>query len=320
LSVAQVLRLLVGFSSDPGNGSPGSILSGLSDTNSLLLGSVWSDIKGLAQLCGATGWPAGTDPYFPRTPAVTTPLCPTAELQLNLIMLKMAIVEHDFHSLQKQNHNLDTALIPGTSNLPDAGCGSDPNTPAGQSCDSFNKYLFIKFPFGLEELERGLYTLKTKGFDPLQAALGNKDTPNSLIFALNTLTEGAEAQIDSFHQLGATWRFIADSIQNFAIFGVETARNLLQWDINSIDIDSAVKAAAVQRAKDMATFMGRPMDKIGKEELPAIGQLVLTFSTEPLAEHPMATDTPMGRFSVILACALMLGVVFGFARFRWFVV
>jgi hypothetical protein len=191
------------------------------------------------------------------------------------------------------------------------------NTPAGQSCDSWNKYLFIKFPFGLEELERGLYTLKTKGFDPLQAALGNKETPNSLIWALHVLTDGAEAQVDAFHQLGATWRFIADSIQNFAIFGIDTARSLLQWDINGIDIDTAVKAAAVARAREMATFMGRPMDKDGE---PAIGQLVLTFSTDPMGERPMVTDTPMGRTSVLLATGLLLAVVFGFARFRWFVV
>jgi hypothetical protein len=191
------------------------------------------------------------------------------------------------------------------------------DTPAGQTCNSYSKYNFIKFPFGMEELERGLYTLKTKGFDPLQAALGNKDTPNSLIWAMHVLTQGAEAQVDSFHNLGATWRFLADSIQNFAIFGVETARNTLQWDINAIDIDTAVKAAAVARAKEMATFMGRPTDP---DKKPAVGQLVLTFSTAPLAEHPMATDTGFGKFSVLLACLAILGVLFGFARFRWFIV
>lgn len=321
LSVAQVLRLLVGFSEDASSGSAGSIIGGLSNTNDLLLGSIWSDLKGIAQLCGATGWATDTRPYFPDAPAIVTPLCPTIELGLNLAMLKMAIVEHDFQSLQKQNHVLDTALIPGISNLPSAGgdpCGGDDkDTPAGQSCNSWNKYLFIKFPFGLEELERGLYTLKTKGFDPLQAAIGNKDAPNSLIWALHVLTDGAEAQVDAFHQLGATWRFIADSIQNFAIFGIETARSLLQWDINSIDVDSAVKSAAVARAKEMATFMGRPTDKDG--EL-ALGQLVITFSTEPLAEHGMATDTPMGKLSVILASGMLLALVFGFARFRWFVI
>ena len=318
LSVAQVLRLLVGYSSDTSSGNAGAIIGGLEDPNTLLLDSIWSDVKGLATLCGDTGWAADTRPYFPDAPALVTPLCPGAALPINLIALKLAIAEHDFHALQKQNHELDTALIPGISNLPSAGCGATPvDTPAGQSCDSWNKYLFIKFPFGLEELERGLYTLKTKGFDPLQAALGNKETPNSLIWALHVLTDGAEAQVDAFHQLGATWRFIADSIQNFAIFGIETARSLLQWDINSIDVDTAVKAAAVARAKEMATFMGRPIDKDGE---PALGQLVLTFSTEPMAEHGMATDTPMGRASVILASGMLLAVVFGFARFRWFVV
>ena len=317
LSVAQVLRLLVGYSSDTSSGSVGAVIGGLSSTNDLLLDSIWSDLKGLAQLCGDTGWSTETRPYFPDAPALVTPLCPTAELSLNLIALKLAIAEHDFHSLQKQNHELDTALIPGISNLPSAGCPSDVNTPAGQSCDSWNKFLFIKFPFGLEELERGLYTLKTKGFDPLQAALGSKETPNSLIWAMHVLTDGAEAQVDAFHQLGATWRFIADSIQNFAIFGIDTARSLLQWDINGIDIDTAVKAASVARAKEMATFMGRPTDKDGK---PAVGQLVLTFSTDPMGERPMVTDTPMGRTSVLLATGLLLAVLFGFARFRWFVV
>ncbi len=317
LSVTQVLRLLVGYSSDTSSGSVGAVVGGLNDPNSLLLDSIWSDVKGLAQLCGDTGWSTEERPYFPDAPALVTPLCPTAELPLNLMALKLAIAEHDFHSLQKQNHELDTALIPGISNLPSAGCGADPETAAGQSCNSWNKYLFIKFPFGLEELERGLYTLKTKGFDPLQAALGNKEAPNSLIWALHVLTDGAEAQVDAFHQLGATWRFIADSIQNFAIFGIETARNLLQWDINAIDIDTAVKAAAVARAKEMATFMGRPIDKDGE---PAVGQLVITFSTDAMAERPMATDSPMGRASVLLASGLILAVVFGFARFRWFVV
>jgi hypothetical protein len=317
LSVTQVLRLLVGYSSDTSSGSSGAIIGGLEDPNTLLLDSIWSDVKAIAQLCGDTGWANDTRPYFPDAPALVTPLCPTAALPLNLLALKLAITEHDFHALQKQNHELDTALIPGISNLPSAGCPADVNTPAGQSCDSWNKYLFIKFPFGLEELERGLYTLKTKGFDPLQAALGNKETPNSLIWALHVLTDGAEAQVDAFHQLGATWRFIADSIQNFAIFGIDTARSLLQWDINGIDIDTAVKAAAVARAREMATFMGRPMDKDGE---PAIGQLVLTFSTDPMGERPMVTDTPMGRTSVLLATGLLLAVVFGFARFRWFVV
>lgn len=317
LSVAQNLRLLVGFSSDASSGNPGTIVGGLQDTNELL-GPIWGDVKGIAELCGATGWPTTQgDPYLPDAPAIITPLCPQLELTLNLLALKLALAEHDFHSLQKQNHDLDTALVTGISNLPSAGCDADAATPAGQSCNSYNKFTYIKFPFGLEELERGLYTLKTKGFDPLQAAIGNKDTPNSLIWAMHVLTQGAEAQVDAFHQLGATWRFIADSIQNFAIFGIETARSLLQWDINSIDIDTAVKAAAVARAKEMATFMGRPTDKDGE---PAVGQLVLTFSTESLAERPMATDTPMGRMSVILASGLLLAMVFGFARFRWFVV
>jgi len=315
LATLQQLRLFVGFSSDP------ALLTGSlpSNANDVLFNSIWSDLKSAAKLCGATGWATQERPYFPDAPAIVTPLCPGAAVPLNLAFLKLGIVEHDLHAIQKENHVLDTANLAGLAPLPSAGCGAGvpADTPAGQTCNSYSKYNFIKFPFGMEELERGLYTLKTKGFDPLQAALGNKDTPNSLIWALNVLTSGAEAQVDSFHQLGATWRFLADSIQNFAIFGVETARNTLQWDINAIDIDTAVKAASVERAKEMATFMGTPTDP---DKKPAVGQLVVTFSTESLAEHPVATDTPMGKFSVLLACALILGVLFGFARFRWFIV
>jgi len=320
LATLQQLRLFVGFSTDP---SVPSVLtqnlSDISNPNALLFNSIWSDLKTVAEACGATGFPADTTPYFPTAPVITTPLCPTAALSLNLAYLKLGIVEHDLHAIQKENHNLDTANLAGLAPLPAGGsaCNTSPESPAGQCPNNYDKYNFIKFPFGMEELERGLYTLKTKGFDPLQAALGNKDTPNSLIWAMHVLTQGAEAQVDSFHQLGATWRFLADSIQNFAIFGVETARNTLQWDINAIDINTAQKAAAVQRAKDMATFMGRPMDP---DKKPAVGQLVLTFSTADLTEHPMATDTGFGKFSVILACAAILTVLFGFARFRWFIV
>jgi hypothetical protein len=315
LATLQQLRLFVGFSSDPAlltGGAPES-------ANDLLFNSIWSDLKSAAKLCGATGWATQERPYFPDAPAIVTPLCPGAALPLNLAFLKLGIVEHDLHAIQKENHVLDTANLAGLAPLPPApgACGADVDSPAGQTCNSYSKYNFIKFPFGMEELERGLYTLKTKGFDPLQAALGTKDTPNSLIFALHTLTEGAEAQVDSFHQLGSTWRYLADSVQNFGIFGVETARNTLQWDINAIDIDTAVKAAAVARAKEMATFMGRPIDADRK---PAVGQLVLTFSTEPLAERPMVTDTPMGKFSVILALGALLTLLFGYARFRWFIV
>jgi hypothetical protein len=318
LATLQTLRLFVGFSSDPSTTGVSS-LSNLSSPNDLLFNSIWADLKSVAQLCGATGWATETRPYFPDAPAIVTPLCPTAAVPLNLAFLKLAIVEHDMHAVQKENHILDTANLAGLAPLPDAGgtCGANVDTPAGQTCNSYDKYNYIKFPFGLEELERGLYTLKTKGFDPLQAALGNKDTPNTLIWALHVLTSGAEAQVDAFHQLGSTWRFLADSIQNFAIFGVETARSTLQWDINAIDVDTGVKAAAVERAKEMATFMGRPMDP---DKKPAVGQLVLTFSTASLAERPKATDTPMGKFSMIIASALILFVLFGFARFRWFIV
>ncbi|TMK15866.1 MAG: hypothetical protein E6G68_10480 [Actinobacteria bacterium] len=295
LATLQQLRLFVGFSSDPAIASV--LTQNLSDlsANALLFNSIWSDLKSVAEGCGAvSGFPAAQTPYFPDAPAIVTPLCPAAAVPLNLAYLKLGIVEHDLHAIQKENHVLDTANLAGLAPLPLApgACGGDVNTPAGQTCGSYDKYNFIKFPFGMEELERGLYTLKTKGFDPLQAALGNKDTPNSFIWAMHILTQGAE-------------------------FGVETARNTLQWDINAIDISTAQKAAAVQRAKDMATFMGRPMDP---DKKPAIGQLVLTFSTGSVTEHPRATDSPFGKFSVLLACAGILTVLFGFARFRWFIV
>ena len=316
LATLQTLRLFVGFSSDPSTTGLGQ-LGDIQSANDLLFNSIWADLKAVAQLCGATGWALEDRPYFPDAPAIVTPLCPGAAVPLNLAYLKLAIVEHDLHAIQKENHILDTANLAGLAPLPEADCGDDPDSPAGQCVNNYNKYNYIKFPFGLEELERGLYTLKTKGFDPLQAAIGNKDTPNTLIWAMHVLTSGAEAQVDAFHQLGSTWRFLADSIQNFAIFGVETARSTLQWDINAIDIDTGVKAAAVDRAKEMATFMGVPMDA---DKKPAVGQLVLTFSTDSLAERPMATDTPTGKFSLLLASALILVVLFGFARFRWFII
>ena len=164
---------------------------------------------------GATGWSVEERPYFPDAPAIVTPLCPGAAVPLNLAFLKLGIVEHDLHALQKENHILDTANLAGLAPLPAApgACGADVDSPAGQTCNSYNKYNFIKFPFGMEELERGLYTLKTKGFDPLQAAIGNKDTPNSLIWALHVLTDGAEAQIDSFHQLGSTFLVVTHNIE-----------------------------------------------------------------------------------------------------------
>jgi len=318
IATLSAMRLFLGFSTDPAATNVNN-LGNIHSANDVILNSVWSDVKELLQVCGDTQF-ANTQgvPYFPTMPAVVTPLCPGAELTFNLLLLKLALMEHDLHSIQKENHNLDTALIAGLSNLPGAGgCSQPPSTAAGVTCDSFNKFNFIKFPFGLEEIERGLYTLKIHGFDPLQAAMGNKDTPNSLIWALNVLTDGAEAQIDSYHQLGATWRYLADSVQNFGIFGVDTSQSLLQLDVNAIDINSGIKAAAVARAQEMATFMGRPTDPDGK---PAVGQLVVSFSTGPVADTSHPTDTTGGRALVALSGVLILAVLFGFARFRWFLI
>jgi hypothetical protein len=323
IATLSAMRLFLGFSTDPAATNPNNLSSLPSEgANGIILNSVWSDVKELLQVCGDTQFANSQGvPYFPKMPAVVTPLCPGAELTFNLLLLKLALMEHDLHSIQKENHNLDTALIAGLSNLPaadnGASCSAPPDTPAGVACNSYNKFNFIKFPFGLEEIERGLYTLKIHGFDPLQAAMGNKDTPNSLIWALNVLTDGAEAQIDSYHQLGATWRYLADSVQNFGIFGVDTSQSLLQLDVNAIDINTGIKAAAVARAQEMATFMGRPIDPDGK---PATGQLVISFSTGSVADTSHPTDTPGGRALVALSGALILGVLFGFARFRWFLV
>jgi hypothetical protein len=326
----SAMRLFLGFSTDPPatNAIPGALSAGsFPSSNDLTLNSIWSDVKQIMQLCGETG-PAvtGTQPYFPALPVVTVPLCPDTAVYFNLLLLKMGLMEHDLHSIQKENHVLDTALLGGLSSLPAASgnpiCSGNTtaagrDTPAGAQCDSYNKFTFIKFPFGLEEIERGLYTIKVHGFDPLQAALGNKDTPNSLIWALHVLTDGAQAQVDAFHNLGSTWRYIADSIQNFAIFGVETSRNILQWDVNAIDLNTGVKAAAVRRAQELGTFMGRPTDPDGQ---PAVGQLVVSFSTGPVAERPHAVDSARGRVAVAFGAALILVVLFGFARFRWFLI
>lgn len=333
LATLQQLRLLLGFSSDEASQYE-SILDCLADPPScgaalqegLTNNSIWADYKQILGFCApanAFAAAGATDPYLPDAPLVETALCPTAAVSLNVVALKMAILEHVMHALQKENHLLDTANLAGLAPLPAAAAGGDPcggddqDNCSGQVPDSYNKYVFIKFPFGLEELERGLHTLKTKGFDPLQAAIGNIDTPNSVVWALHVLTQGAEAQVDAFHQLGATWRFIADSIQNFGIFGVETSRNILQWDIEGIDIDSAIKAAEVARAREMATFMGRPTDKDGE---PAIGQLVVTFSTTALNEQPMATDTTGGKAGVVFASTGILITLLGWARFRWFLI
>jgi hypothetical protein len=319
LATLTQLRAFVGYSTDESLVPPPS--SG--DVAAALLGSIWTDLKTIANVCGDVDWSLDSRPYFPEAPLMSCPAAPQLATSLNLIFLKLALVEHDLHSVQKENHTIDTGLLAGLAGTPWAtgnpvcSTAGGKDNPGGQQCKSYNKYTFIKFPFGLEEIERGLYTLKTQGFEPLQAAIGNPDMPNSIIFALHTLTEGTEAQIDAFHQLGATWRYIADSIQNFAIFGIETARNILQWDINGIDIDTAVKAASVARAKEMATFMGMPA---GAEVKSVLGQVVLTFGSNIGPERSHATDSVAGKLSVVLALAMLLVVLGIYARFKWFII
>ncbi|MHB8513041.1 MAG: hypothetical protein ACYDCC_12780 [Actinomycetota bacterium] len=319
LATIVQLRAFIGYSTDK------SIVTGFppASITDALLGSIWSDLKTLATLCGDTGFSTQTTPYFPTNPLITCSANPQMALQLNLVFLKLALVEHDLQSVQKENHTLNTALLAGLSNLPAASgsvrCNAnDPkDNAAGQTCGSYSKYIFIKFPFGLEEIERALYTLQTQGFEPLLQAIGSKDMPNTLINALNALTQGTEAQIDAFHQLGATWRYIADSIQNFAIFGVDSARSFLQWDVSAIDIKTAVRAAEVARATQMSTFMGVPKDPDGQ---PALGQVVISFSTDATAEIPHATDTGAGKAATSMAAAFILAVLAGFGRFKWHVI
>ena len=159
-----------------------------------------------------------------------------AGLVVSVIRLKMGLFEQNLACLQKEDHTNQCATFSGVSNTAESTAAND-----------WRKFTTITFPFGQEEIADGLYHLKVDGIDLVQAALGNKDTPNSIIWAMHVLTDGMESLSDSFHQLGATWRYLADSLQNFGIFGVETAKNTLQLDINNLDLASAQRSAAARR-------------------------------------------------------------------------
>lgn len=267
--------------------------------NQLLSESMWANLKDLEITLGADpspstpGGPGDPLPYLPEAPASTIPTNPSAGVAITVLKLKLAIMEHNFYCLVYEDHTNECSSILGLSNKPNA--------------TGWDKFTFVKFPFGQLELEKGLRAIEYEGLDQIQQALGNKIQPNSFIWGTKTIVEGVEALVDSFHQLGATWRYIADSVQNFAIFGVETSRSILQLDINAIDIETGAKAAAAKRALQANTFFGKPK---GSQ-----GQLVLAFSTDPTDQPTRPTSTKvaggLALFS-LLSAALLL------ARFRFY--
>lgn len=264
--------------------------------NTLLSESVWANLKDLEVTLGSPTSPsvpgsAGDPrPYLPEAPAS---LATNGALAITIIKIKLAILEHNFYCLQYEDHTNDCSTILGITNKPGA--------------TGWDKFSFVKFPFGQLEVEKGLRAIETEGTAQIQAALGNKIQPNSFVWGAKTLVEGIEALIDSFHQLGATWRYVSDSITNFGIFGVDTSKSILQLDINAIDIQTATRAAAVRRALDNDTFFGKPA---GSQ-----GQLVLSYSTDP---PPPVERTGTQNVAIGFAVLSLLSVGALFARFRLF--
>jgi hypothetical protein len=225
---------------------------------------------------------------------------------LSIIRLKLALFEQNLAALQKENHSNQLATFTGVT-----------NTASSTLANDWTKFTTITFPFGLEELSDGLYHLKVDGIDLVQQALGNQDQPNSIIWAMHVLTDGMEGLSDSFHQLGSTWRYLADSVQNFGIFGVETAQNTLQLDINQIDEKSAQRAATAARVsgETPTTFMGSPEPT---KEVPVDTQFVLVFTTEaPGLTVASPLSSTGGKVAVGLAFVLLILSLLAFARFRW---
>jgi hypothetical protein len=225
---------------------------------------------------------------------------------LSIIRLKLALFEQNLTALQKEDHSNQLATFTGVTNTAESTLAND-----------WRKFTTITFPFGMEELEDGLYHLKVDGIDLVQQALGTPDQPNSIIWAMHVLTDGMESLSDSFHQLGSTWRYLADSVQNFGIFGVETAQNTLQLDINEIDLKSAQRAAVASRVsgETPTTFMGSPQTS---KDVPVDTQFVLVFSTEPPSRtiaSPLSSTA--GKVAVGLAFLMLILTLLAFARFRW---
>ncbi|MGH2710909.1 MAG: hypothetical protein ACRDH9_06880 [Actinomycetota bacterium] len=272
----------------------------------ILGGSIWQNIKDLESLLGCIDCAEDTQPFLPEAPASVTPTCPQCAVMLSIIRLKLALFEQNLTALQKEDHSNQLATFTGVSNTAESTLAND-----------WRKFTTITFPFGLEELDDGLYHLKVDGIDLVQQALGNEDQPNSIIWAMHVLTDGMESLSDSFHQLGSTWRYLADSIQNFGIFGVETAQNTLQLDINQIDLKSAQRAATASRVsgETPTTFMGSPASS---KEVPVDTQFVLVFSTE---EPELTVSSPLssaaGKAAVAGAFLALILALLAFARFRW---
>ncbi len=304
IATTQTLRLLIGKSTDKGlfaNQQPCPLIGcGIptqaqvaGSVDALLAESIWANLKDLEYTLG--GFETANDPkaYLPEAPGSASLTNPSAAVVLSIVKLKIAILEHDMYCLVYENHENECSSILGVTNKPNA--------------KGWDKYAFVKFPFGQIEIEKGLRAIEVEGTEQIQAALGNKIAPNSFIWGTKTIVEGVEGLVDSFHQLGATWRFIADSVQNFGIFGIETSRSILQLDINAIDIETAAKAAANKRALEAATFFGKPKG--------AQGQLVLAFSTDP---EPVTSRTTGQKVVTGIAVFSLLSVALAFARFRLF--
>ncbi|MGH2691393.1 MAG: hypothetical protein ACRDHM_02710, partial [Actinomycetota bacterium] len=272
----------------------------------ILAGSIWQNIKDLESLLGCVDCASDPNTFLPEAPASVTPTCPQCALMLSIIRLKLALFEQNLTALQKENHSNQLATFTGVTNTAESTLAND-----------WRKFTTITFPFGMEELDDGLYHLKVDGIDLVQQALGNEDQPNSIIWAMHVLTDGMESLSDSFHQLGSTWRYLADSVQNFGIFGVETAQNTLQLDINQIDLKSAQRGAVAARVngETPTTFMGSPESS---KDVPVDTQFVLVFTTEPPARtisSPLSSTA--GKVAVGLAFAMLILTLLAFARFRW---
>lgn len=304
IATTQTFRMLIGKSTDTGVFAGGEIplcptcLSPtdqrdyyLSKVDALLGESIWANLKDLEFLLGGVETARDPLPYLPEAPSSAIATNPGAAVLMSVIKLKMAILEHDLYCLVYENHENECSTMLGPTYKPGA--------------TGWDKWAFVKFPFGQIEVEKGLRQIELEGTDQIQAALGNKIQQNSFVWGTKTIVEGVEALIDSFAQLGATWRYIADSVQNFGIFGVETSRSILQLDVNAIDIETAAKAAAARRALQASTFFGKPEG--------AQGQLVLAFSTDPA---PIGTRPMSQKLAGGIAMVAMFAVALLFARFK----
>lgn len=262
----------------------------------LLAESMWANLKDLEVTLGAPtsptveGGPNDPKPYLPEAPAS---LATSGALIITVLKIKMAILEHNFYCLQYEDHTNGCSTILGITNKPGA--------------KGWDKFSFVKFPFGQLELEKGLKVIETEGLGQIRSALGNRTQPNSFVWGSRTVVEGVEGLVDSLHQLGATWRYAADSIQNFGVFGLDTSKSILQLDVNAIDIQTAARSAALKRVTAANTFFGKPKE--------AQGQLMLSFSTSPEPMAPRSTRSiALSGFGVLS----LLSVGLAFARFKLF--